>query len=372
MSDLHLASKVRLYPTPEQEVLLRKTIGCCRFIYNGYLAQRLKEYDRYKTEGCPKNFRWKKVKTESQLKETYEWLKEVDATALQQSRIDLHRAFTNYHKHGFGRPKFHKKGHKESFRVQMGNKIETNEIKIGKCGWLKFRGQVRFKGRIKNVTVSLDAGKWYASILTVVDEDQYYQPVQHEHSVCGIDLGVVKPLTITDGKRFAVWGLRTKERLEQLEHRRKRYQRQISRKVKGSNNRFKYRKRLQRAFQRERNVRKEFVEQTSHRLTSEFETILFEDLNVKGMTKKGKHKRGLNREMLRLGLGTLIARCQQKANQRGSFVKLVDPRYTSQTCSDCGTIDKRSRESQSRFRCVSCGFTLNADKNAALNILAKH
>lgn len=372
MSDLHLASKVRLYPTSDQEILLRKTVGCCRFIYNGYLAQRLKEYDRYRKEGCPKDFRWKRTKTESQLKDTYEWLKEVDATALQQSRIDLHRAFNNYHKHGFGRPQFHRKGIKESFRVQMGNKIEGSKIKIGKCGWFRFRGQVRFEGRIKNVTVSLDAGIPLASILTVVDEDQYYQPVQHEHPACGIDLGVVKPLTLTDGRRFAVWGLRTKERLEQLEHRRKRYQRQLARKVKGSNNRLKSRKKLQRAFQQERNVRKEFIEQASHRLTSEFETLVFENLNVKGMTKKGKHKHGLNREMLRLGLGALITRCQHKANRRGGSVKLVDPKYTSQACSDCGTVDKSSRESQSRFCCVGCGFTLNADKNAALNILAKH
>jgi putative transposase len=89
------------------------------------------------------------------------------------------------------------------------------------------------------------------------------------------------------------------------------------------------------------------------------------------MTKAGRGKHGLNREMLRMGLSGLVTRTQQKAERKGGQVLFVNPAYTSQTCSTCGSINKESRKSQARYQCVDCGFRFNADKNAALNILAK-
>jgi putative transposase len=115
-------------------------------------------------------------------------------------------------------------------------------------------------------------------------------------------------------------------------------------------------------------------------LATSFQTIKFEDLKLSNMTRSSKGtvqnpgknvaaKSGLNREMLRLGLSTLVLRTEQKSMTNGGQVVYINPKFTSQTCSCCGVIDKKSRISQSKFVCVHCGYTLNADINAALNIL---
>jgi putative transposase len=367
-----LSVVVQLHPTSEQEILFRKNIGCCRFIYNRYVALRKENHQRY-NQGKPEL----PLPTEKELKGEYQWLAEVDANSLVQARVDAQNAFKNCFKHGFGYPKFHRKGKKESFRIiQMNNdgyvRVEDRKIKIGKYGFVKSKGDwSQLRGRIKNITVKLDAGKWYASIQQEVSADEYYTPVNHRHEAGGIDLGVVRPLTVTDGERFALLGRDTKQRLEKAETKRKRYQRQFARKQQGSKNREKAKLRVQRAYQKERFIRKDFVEKASACLTKNFKTLIFEDLKIANMTKGGKNKSGLNREMLRLGLGSVVQRCIDKAARRGGAVIFVDPRYTSQMCSSCGTIDRESRKSQSRFHCISCGFKLNADRNAAQNILAR-
>ena len=385
----NLAHKVRLYPTAEQEILFRKTVGCCRLIYNYYLAFQNTEYERYCKWGKrypnkpAKDFQWRTPPTEAKLKEEFEFLKEVNAQALQQSRKDLETAFKRFFSGASQRPKFHKKGIKESFRIPQFVRVEDSKLFLQKYGRIRFRGSPNFPtGKIKSATVKSEAGKWYASILYEVSEEYYYQPVQHKHDVLGIDLGVVQPLTVTNGTQCKVLGVTERQRLIHLERRRKHYTRCLTRKKKGSNNRAKSRARLARAYQKERNYRKNFQEQVSHRLTKSSHTIVFEDLKLSCMTRSAKgtidspgrnvrQKTGLNREMLRIGLAGLVTKFKEKAHRRGGTVVLVDPRFTSQTCSDCGTIDKRSRESQSRFHCVHCGFKINADFNAAINVLRR-
>lgn len=367
----YLVTTLKLYPTKEQETLFRKTIGCCRFIYNHYLFLRKENHARYK-----QGKKDKRIPTESELKQTYEWLREVDANAVQIARQNLDTAFKNCFKHGFGYPKFHKKGIKETFSIPQKNEghnliIKKDKIKLGKCGLVKSKGPLLNKGKIKRATVKLEAGAWYVSILHEIEDSEFYQPQNFKDEACGIDLGVIRPLMVTNGIDFQGCGRHTKAILEQLELRRKRYQRQLARKVKGSRNREKAKIKVQKAFQKERFVRKDFIEQVSDKLTKTFRKIIFEDLKIASMTARGKGKHGLNREMLRLGLSSLVKRTMDKAARRGNEVVFVDPRYTSQTCSSCGTISKESRKSQSRFQCVGCGFKLNADKNASLNILAK-
>lgn len=377
MADLHLANRVRLYPTPLQAQLLEKTFGCTRWIFNYYLEQRIQDYARYKKHlRCGKDkshFKWRVPETEANLKHSHDWLREVDSTALQQAHNDLNTAFKNYHQHGRGKPKFKAKGKDDSFRCQMGLAVdlEKSQIKVGKNGWLKCRGLRPIEGRVKNITVSKEAGRLYASIVYEVGSNEFYEPKKFKYKALGIDLGVVRPLTITNGSAFQVLGREERQHLKVLASRRKRYQRVLSRKRKGSNNQVKAKAKVARAFQKERQYRHNFQHQVSHKLTKNAKTLVFEDLKLVNMTKKGKGKHGLNREMLRLGLSSIIRLCQYKAQRRGGTVTFVDPRYTSQTCSDCGTVDKKSRESQSRFRCVACGFKINADRNAALNILAR-
>jgi len=366
----------RLYPNQSQERLFRRTLGCCRFIYNFYLDFKLKEHKRYldwiKSEVAP--FSWKTRPTESELKRSYTWLSNPDSTALQQSRIDLETAFQRFFNGHSHRPRFHRKGRKESFRCVLRVEVDrhASSLRIGKNGWIKARGSFhKVAGKIKSITVRLIAGKWYASVLQEIESQLYYTPAAHKYEIVGVDVGITHPLTLAANSSYKHVGHVTQASLKRKELKRKRYQRQLARKQKGSNNQKNARLKVSRAYHNERNTRKDFVEKTSHLLTSLFRIVVFEDLSIRGMSKKGKRKQGLNRELLRMGFSSLVQRCQTKALQRGGQVILVNPRHTSQICSDCGHKDKSSRKSQAIFQCVSCGFQLNADLNAARNILQR-
>jgi putative transposase len=253
---------------------------------------------------------------------------------------------------------------------------------LTKHGWLRVRGNVDLLAgqTIKSATVRLDADQWYISCLIEVEDTVIHHC--HEHEACGIDLGVVRPVTVAYDGGSAVAGRKASRALKEKELKRRRYQRQLARKQRGSNNREKARRRVARAYQRERNYRKDWVEKTSTKLATTFRVIIFEDLKLANMTRSAKGtvdapgknvaaKSGLNRELLRLGIAQLVLRTTQKAERLGGLVIKVDPKFTSQTCSECGVIDKSSRKSQAVFHCTSCGHTLNADKNAARNILSR-
>ena len=169
------AFKLRLYPTETQRAMINNNIGACRFLYNTMLRERLDIYEALKDD---KQALWEyKYKTEKQYKEEYEWMKEADSTSLQQSRIDLTRAYTNFFrslqnkKGDSGFPKFHKKGVKDSYRVMNNGAIKmdfkNHKIRMPKMRWIKFRDNRVFdQSLISSVTISKSrTNKYYASVL---------------------------------------------------------------------------------------------------------------------------------------------------------------------------------------------------------------
>ena len=380
---MYTALKVRLYPTIEQKTLIEKTFGCCRLIYNKMLARRIKAWSDNK-ELIGKNVFMSALPA---TKKKFPWLAEVDSTALQQSINDMDLAYHNFFKHGKGFPRFKSKHGRQSFRVTMGIKADGNKIKAGKLGFIRcVNFNERYNGeKIKNVTVVKDStGRYYASVL--IEKDTIIRDHAHEFLACGIDVGVAKPLTVgwenSSGLVAKHIGITFTNRLAIKEERRKRYQRQLARKQKGSNGFKRAKLKVARAFAAERQYREDWHKKTAHYLCSTFTEVHFEDLNLKGMTKavkknedgvrKGRAaKAGLNRELLRMGFSTLMTRVNQKAEQYGTKVVFVDPRHTSQCCSACGHTEKANRKTQSRFKCVACGFKANADKNASWNILRR-
>jgi putative transposase len=381
--------KVRLYPTKEQADKIRQNIGCCRYIYNLMLAKKIEAYQKRK-ENIGK---YELMKMLPELKKRFLWLKEADAASLQQSLIDMDAAYQNFFKHNKRFPKFKKKqiGY-GSFRCVCSLRASSSTLKAGKHSELKFRCSDRDSAllqssNIRNITVSEDTGLFYASCLIEVPEKKYEG---HKFSICGIDLGIKKPVAVAfrreiDGRKvvsYRTFGRNLTQALANKESRRKRYQRQLARKQKGSNNRLKALRKLQRAFKKERDYRQNFVEQVSYRLAKSFAVISFENLNLTGMTKavkkneegirKGKAaKSGLNRSLLSIGMGALVDRTRIKASERHGQVVLVGPRFTSQICSCCGHKDKASRKSQALFVCTACGYKKNADYNAARNVLKR-
>lgn len=286
-------------------------------------------------------------------------------------------------------PRFKKKSGRQSFRSTQTNKILSDtQVKIGKTGTIRCAGMNgRYSNeKIKNITIIKEPdGKYYASIL--IEKDTTIMDHAHEFLACGIDVGVAKPLTIgwednAGTMRAKHSGMVFTNRLAIKEERRKRYQRQFARKQKGSAGFKRAKLKVARAFAAERQYREDWHKKTAHYLCSTFTEVHFEDLNLKGMTKavkknedgirKGRAaKAGLNRELLRMGFSTLMTRVHQKAEQYGTKVVFVDPRHTSQCCSACGHTEKANRKTQSRFKCVACGFTANADQNASWNILRR-
>ena len=378
--------KVRLYPNKETYKLLSNNCNASRFIYNWGLENSIKYYK--KTSKSLSRFELDKQLP--QLKEKLEFLQLADSTSLQQSLKDLNQAYQNFFRRvkkgeNPGFPKFKSRfNHRQSFRCVMSNKVKDNKIKIGKYRNITFRCSKRDKEllnntRIKNVTVVLEGGKCYASILI-----DYYKPVSktYQYKVCGIDVGVAKPFSIAYKNQDMIYktnGIKVKRQLEKLEQKRKRLQIILSRKTKGSNNYGKVKLKINRVYQKEKNVRKDFIEKFTTQLSNKFKAVVLEDLKLQRMTKSAKGtlvnpgknvktKSGLNRELLRLGFGTFKRRLIDKQKARNHFVVLVNPKFTSQICSNCGHKDKNNRISQSEFVCIKCGYEINADYNAAINI----
>jgi putative transposase len=369
---------VLLDPTNEQAQLFEQNFGCCRWIYNWglELKQKLYEDGKQKVSGYDLLNKLHKLKTE------YIWLREADAWSLQKSIGDLDQAFKRFFKKTSQFPKFKSKSRsRQSFCVGQNVDALDQKVCLGKHGSVKCRG-LRSEtqiAKIQRITVYREAGKYYASIMYREELDV---PAEHVHSgsSCGIDIGIAHPATVVDNlDRHYFVGKAVQDRLKTLESKRKTYQRRVDRKVKGSNRQKKARIVVQRIYQQEKFVRKDFNHKLSNSIARRYETVVMEDLNLAGMTRSAKGtvenpgknvraKAGLNRELLRMGSGQLTAFLKYKTLRYGGRLVLVNPRYTSQTCHECGTVDKLSRKNQATFHCTSCGHEDHADVNAARNI----
>lgn len=380
--------RFRLYPNQEQIKLFYKTSGCCRFIYNKCLAHKIWTYDK-KSITLSKNYFMKQL-TKLKKMEKYEWLKEVPSQTLQQSIIDLFKAYDNFFRHGKGYPNFKKRSDGRKFRLPQHCEvdIENRKLLLGKIGWVSARGSfdLYHNEKVNSITVSQDSdSNWYASVL--IGRDTRILDHRHLYDAAANDIGVAVPLTTVyedhDGKIVVNFGgLKFKSQLKEKEKRRIRYQRQYSRKTKGSKNQEKARLKLAKAYYREAQCRKNFSEQTSVRLARLFQFVIYEGLKLKNMTKSAKGtveepgtnvsaKSGLNRELLSLNHGYTVLRTEQKCRKYGGVVLYVDPRRTSQECSACGHTSKTNRVTRDLFHCQNCSHEEHADVNAGKNILKR-
>ena len=358
--------KVRFYPNEEQITILSKTFGSCRFVYNYMLDTKNKEYA--KTQINLGAFTLIK-KLPIMKNSDFPWLKDVDSTSLQQTIKNMDKAFKGFF-NGGGFPKFKSKHDAHQSYQTTTAKIKGDSLFLPKVGLVTMHGFRAFAGRLKTVTVSLFAGQYHASL--IFDDGKEFKAPSHNNKVIGIDVGVVKIVTTSDNDMYEPQDL-SKE-LESL----KKAQKSLSRKKKASNNRAKAKLKVQRRHLKIVNKRKDFLHKLSNKITNENQVIVIEKLNVKNMTKSATGtieepkssagKRGLNRVITEKSWGLFFQMLRYKAIKKGGEVIAVDPKYTSQQCSNCGTIDKNNRKSQSRYECGECGFKINADYNAAINI----
>ncbi len=352
---------------------MRRFAGACRFVFNRALARQNENHEvgnKYIPYGKMASWlvEWKNA-TEMQ------WLKDAQSQPLQQSLKDLERAYKNFFRKRAAFPRFKKRGQNDVFRYPQGVKLdqENSRIFLPKLGWMRYRNSRQVTGVVKNVTVSQSCGKWYISIQT---ESEVSTPVHPSASMVGLDAGVAKLATLSDGTVFEPVNSFQKNQKKLA-----RLQRQLSRKVKFSNNWQKQKRKIQRLHSCIANIRRDYLHKVTTTVSKNHAMIVIEDLKVSNMSKSAagtvsqpgrnvRAKSGLNRSILDQGWYEMRRQLEYKQLWRGGQVLAVPPAYTSQRCACCGHTAKENRLSQSKFRCQVCGYTANADVNGARNILA--
>jgi putative transposase len=367
-------SRYRLAPTVKQEIVLRRHCAHARYVWN--LAVEQQSWWRPGRGQAPGYCAQAAQLTEARAEER--WLADGSQMVQQQALRDFAQAMANYFADTHHKPTWRKEGRNEGFRivaVKSGHvrrlARKTGEVWIPKAGWVRFRWS-RAVPSARSYRVTCDrAGRWHVAFAAIPEPI----PGSGAGEVVGIDRGVTVSAALSTGELLHCPGLRPTEQA-----RLRRQQRKLARACKGSARRARVKNAIAQLKARERDRRKDWAEKTSTDLARRFDLIRLEDLRISGMTRSARgtmtepgrnvrQKATLNRGILASGWGLLARRLQDRAPGR---VQQVDPAYTSQQCSACGHVAADSRKSQALFRCTSCGYTSNADVNAAKNIAAGH
>ena len=367
MSMMYKSYQFRLYPNDSQIIMIQKTFGCTRLVYNYYLEKRRKEiltcYDT--------------IKNLPNLYSEYPFLKEVDSCSLRCSLFDLDDAFKRYFHKQTNYPKFkgkysskrsyrtnyitnnYKEKRYENIRVDLKRKV----IILPKLKEVKIRGYRNLEtlpGRIINATISENSsGKYYASVLVEVN---HIVPKIIPKTIVGIDLGIKDVVITSDGEK-----VKNEKIIEKYEKRIKRKQRELSRREKGSSNYYKTKRKLAILFQKLKNARKHFIHQITKKLVLENDIVVSETLKAKEMIEEKKFSKYLTD----VSLSEICRILEYKAKYYGKRYIQIDSYYpSSQECSRCGYKNEKVKDLSVRnWLCPECGSYHDRDINASMNIL---
>ena len=363
---MNKAYKFRLQPNKEQGVLLNKTFGCTRFVYNKMLAERKEIYETHKDN--KEELKKHKNPTPAKYKTEFEWLKEVDSLALANAQMNLQTAYKNFFRDKkIGFPKFKSKHrNRDSYTTnnQGGNiRIEEGKIKLPKLGFVKLvlHREIQEGETIKSCTLSKSpTGKYYISVMV-----EYTKEITKliPKNILGLDMDMKELFTDSQGNKASYPRFYRK-----LQDKLIKEQRKLSKCIKGSSNRNKQRKRTSKIHEKIANQRKDFLHKLSRQLVDSFDVVCIEDLNMKAMSQC----LNLGKSVYDNSWGMFTTFLNYKIKEAGKYLVKIDKWFpSSKTCSSCGHVKETLELSERLWTCVECGVIHDRDHNAALNIRAE-
>ena len=389
----HKSLKLRIYPTEEQTILINKTFGCCRLVYNERLQERNEFYIENilpipKENKVERNKKYKEYKP-SDLKTLFPFLSEVSSQALCQSENDLKNAYNNFFKSNkgirkgkSGFPKFKsKKNNRQSYRECMVSKTALNffskHVKIPKLGKVPFSHDslskwYSKKAKLCNITVEKScSNRYYAVLLFEIDKPNY--KIENRKEAIGLDFSPSEMYVSSEnqtGKDFGYIAQKQAHSKKLRKLQRKLAKKQFLKDLNSprklpSKNREKARIKLARLEEHIANSRKDWIEKESLRLVRSYDKVVVEDLNLKGISKFLRNAKNMNDT----SWATFVARLEQKGQDYNCEVIKADRYFpSSQICSSCGSQYHELKLSEREWTCSCCGTHHIRDVNAAINL----
>ena len=354
---MNKAYKFRIYPNTEQQIILAKTFGCVRFIYNRMLSDKINHYEETKQ---------KLNNTPAQYKSKFPWLKEVDSLALANAQMNLQTAYNSFFRNPkIGFPKFKsKKSNRRSYTTNCVNgniSIDNGFLKLPKVGLVKLKQHrlILSNYKLKSVTISqTPSGKYYASVLF-----EYENQIQEQelHDFLGLDFSMHGLYKDSNGNEPAY-----PRYYRQAEERLKREQRKLSLMQKGSKNRSKQRIKVANLYEKVANQRKDFLHKQSRQIVNAYDCVCIENLDMKAMSQSLNFGKSVADD----GWGMFVTFLKYKLEETGKRLVKVNKFFaSSQICNVCGYKNTATKNLSIRaWDCPECGTHHNRDINAAINI----
>ena len=354
---MNKAYKFRIYPNAEQQIILTKTFGCVRFIYNQMLSDKINHYEETKQ---------KLNNTPAQYKSKFPWLKEVDSLALANAQMNLQTAYNSFFRNTkIGFPKFKsKKSNRRSYTTNCVNgniSIDNGFLKLPKVGLVKLKQHrlILSNYKLKSVTISqTPSGKYYASVLF-----EYENQIQEQelHDFLGLDFSMHGLYKDSNGNEPPY-----PRYYRQAEERLKREQRKLSLMQKGSKNRSKQRIKVANLHEKVANQRKDFLHKQSRQIANAYDCVCIENLDMKAMSQSLNFGKSVADD----GWGMFVTFLKYKLEETGKRLVKVNKFFaSSQICNVCGYKNTATKNLSIRaWDCPECGTHHNRDINAAINI----